>query len=179
MRALARAWRGSRAGAAAARHTARTRSRAGRGQEGMARAARAVLARGVAPEVAPRARRARARACGGGERATPWEGPQVAVPRNVLGGELECCCANVRGTGIGTGFYRDGFCSTGADDVGRCAVHPAPARAPAPMPMPPPDRSRTNSRTHTCAHAGTPCASWQPPSFWLSVRPSAIRSTLL
>eukprot|EP00793_Prasinoderma_coloniale_P004802 PRCOL_00000563-RA len=46
----------------------------------------------------------------------------VAVPRNVLGGELECCCANVRGTGIGTGFYRDGFCSTGADDVGRHTV---------------------------------------------------------
>jgi len=31
--------------------------------------------------------------------------------RNVYGGELECCCADVHGSGIGTGFYRDGFCS--------------------------------------------------------------------
>mmetsp|Transcript_5775 Transcript_5775/g.14795 ORF Transcript_5775/g.14795 Transcript_5775/m.14795 type:complete len:200 (-) Transcript_5775:133-732(-) len=42
--------------------------------------------------------------------------------RNVLGGELECCCDNVRGTGIGTGFYRNGLCSTGADDAGRHTV---------------------------------------------------------
>ncbi|NJR64310.1 MAG: DUF2237 domain-containing protein [Leptolyngbyaceae cyanobacterium CRU_2_3] len=32
---------------------------------------------------------------------------------NVLGGELQCCCTNPM-----TGFYRDGFCSTGAGDVG-------------------------------------------------------------
>ena len=43
-------------------------------------------------------------------------------PHNVLGGDLDCCCANVRGTGIGTGFYRDGFCSTGDDDRGRHTV---------------------------------------------------------
>ena len=44
---------------------------------------------------------------------------------NVLGTSLECCCANVRDTGIGTGFYRNGYCSTGEQDVGRhtvCAV---------------------------------------------------------
>ena len=40
----------------------------------------------------------------------------------VLGGDLECCCANVGGSGIGTGFYRDGFCSTGVDDAGRHTV---------------------------------------------------------
>ena len=33
--------------------------------------------------------------------------------RNVLGGELETCCASPM-----TGFYRDGKCSTGAGDVG-------------------------------------------------------------
>jgi uncharacterized protein len=32
---------------------------------------------------------------------------------NVLGGELQCCCTSPL-----TGFYRDGFCSTGAGDVG-------------------------------------------------------------
>eukprot|EP00961_Rhodomonas_salina_P218759 2956953-Rhodomonas_salina.2 len=32
--------------------------------------------------------------------------------------ELECCCADVRG-GIGTGFFRDGHCSTGPTDEGR------------------------------------------------------------
>ena len=40
--------------------------------------------------------------------------------RNVLGGELEPC-----GTDPLTGFYRDGCCATGADDVGShtiCAV---------------------------------------------------------
>ena len=41
---------------------------------------------------------------------------------NVLGKRMECCCANVRGTGVGTGFYRNGYCSTGADDVGRHTV---------------------------------------------------------
>ncbi len=40
--------------------------------------------------------------------------------RNVLGGPLEPC-----GTDPVTGFYRDGFCSTGPEDVGShtvCAV---------------------------------------------------------
>lgn len=39
---------------------------------------------------------------------------------NVLGSELECCCAEPM-----TGFYRDGFCRTGPGDYGLhtvCAV---------------------------------------------------------
>lgn len=32
---------------------------------------------------------------------------------NVLGGELECCCKAPK-----TGFYRDGYCRTGAKDQG-------------------------------------------------------------
>jgi uncharacterized protein len=42
------------------------------------------------------------------------------IERNVLGGELETC-----GTDPMTGFYRDGCCSTGPQDVGShtiCAV---------------------------------------------------------
>ncbi|MCK9878187.1 DUF2237 domain-containing protein [Frankia sp. Ag45/Mut15] len=45
---------------------------------------------------------------------------EVAVERNVLGGELEPC-----GIDPLTGFYRDGCCSTGPDDLGShtvCAV---------------------------------------------------------
>jgi uncharacterized protein len=41
-------------------------------------------------------------------------------PVNVLGGELEAC-----GTDPLTGFYRDGYCNTGPDDIGShtvCAV---------------------------------------------------------
>lgn len=41
-------------------------------------------------------------------------------PKNVLGGELGVCCTSPL-----TGFYRDGYCRTGANDVGRhtvCAV---------------------------------------------------------
>ncbi len=34
-------------------------------------------------------------------------------PKNVLGGELKLCCMKPL-----TGFYRDGFCKTGADDRG-------------------------------------------------------------
>jgi uncharacterized protein (DUF2237 family) len=34
-------------------------------------------------------------------------------PKNVLGGELKSCCTDPM-----TGFYRDGFCHTGANDVG-------------------------------------------------------------
>lgn len=41
---------------------------------------------------------------------------------NVLGTELSCCCANVGGSGIGTGFYRNGFCATGDMDTGRHTV---------------------------------------------------------
>lgn len=41
---------------------------------------------------------------------------------NVLGTELLCCCSNVGGSGIGTGFYRNGFCATGDMDMGRHTV---------------------------------------------------------
>ena len=42
------------------------------------------------------------------------------MPSNVLGGSLQCCC-----TDPVTGFYRDGYCRTGAGDLGLhtvCAV---------------------------------------------------------
>ncbi len=45
---------------------------------------------------------------------------QQPTARNVLGGELESC-----GTDPVTGFYRDGCCNTGPEDVGShtiCAV---------------------------------------------------------
>jgi len=45
-----------------------------------------------------------------------------ASSTNVLGTKMECCCANVGNSGIGTGFYRNGFCSTGAQDLGRHTV---------------------------------------------------------
>lgn len=38
-------------------------------------------------------------------------------PKNVLGGELQVCCTNPM-----TGFYRDGYCKTGADDTGSHTV---------------------------------------------------------
>jgi hypothetical protein len=38
-------------------------------------------------------------------------------PKNVLGGELEICCTDPM-----TGFYRDGYCRTGAEDTGRHTV---------------------------------------------------------
>lgn len=38
-------------------------------------------------------------------------------PKNVLGTELKTCCTDPM-----TGFYRDGYCRTGADDVGRHTV---------------------------------------------------------
>ena len=41
---------------------------------------------------------------------------------NVLGTSLTPCCANVRCTGIGTGFYRNGYCTTGEQDLGRHTV---------------------------------------------------------
>ncbi len=42
------------------------------------------------------------------------------VNKNVLGTELQACCHNPK-----TGFYRDGFCRTGPEDVGThvvCAI---------------------------------------------------------
>src|SRR6266481_4231932 len=39
------------------------------------------------------------------------------MPTNVLGTELKCCCRNPM-----TGFYRDGFCRTGPEDVGQHTV---------------------------------------------------------
>ncbi|KAL7507484.1 hypothetical protein ACHAXN_004721 [Cyclotella atomus] len=41
---------------------------------------------------------------------------------NVLGTELTCCCSNVGSSGIGTGFYRNGYCCTGEMDHGRHTV---------------------------------------------------------
>jgi uncharacterized protein len=38
-------------------------------------------------------------------------------PKNVLGGGLKSCCTDPL-----TGFYRDGYCRTGADDHGRHTV---------------------------------------------------------
>lgn len=38
-------------------------------------------------------------------------------PKNVLGTELKVCCTDPM-----TGFYRDGYCRTGAEDVGRHTV---------------------------------------------------------
>ena len=35
------------------------------------------------------------------------------MPTNVLGKELACCCSNPL-----TGYFRDGFCRTAADDKG-------------------------------------------------------------
>lgn len=37
----------------------------------------------------------------------------VAMPTNVLGTDLKCCCRDPL-----TGFYRDGFCRTGPEDIG-------------------------------------------------------------
>ncbi len=42
------------------------------------------------------------------------------MPNNVLGTELQACCFEPK-----TGFYRDGFCKTGTEDVGThvvCAI---------------------------------------------------------
>ena len=46
--------------------------------------------------------------------------PDPSAERNVLGGPLQPC-----GTDPVTGFYRDGSCTSGPDDLGRhtvCAV---------------------------------------------------------
>ena len=50
------------------------------------------------------------------------EGEGVAPAYNVLGMDLQCCCSEVRDTGIGTGFFRDGHCSTGPTDQGKHTV---------------------------------------------------------
>ncbi len=39
------------------------------------------------------------------------------IPRNILGGKLEPCCKFPM-----TGFYRDGYCRTGPEDIGRHIV---------------------------------------------------------
>src|SRR5215467_614149 len=39
------------------------------------------------------------------------------MPTNVLGTELKCCCRDPM-----TGFYRDGFCRSGPEDVGQHTV---------------------------------------------------------
>lgn len=53
-------------------------------------------------------------------RSASQPSPVSSRPKNVLGTELECCCLSPR-----TGFYRDGFCQTGEQDIGRhtvCAI---------------------------------------------------------
>ena len=41
---------------------------------------------------------------------------------NVLGTPMIPCCSNVGKSGIGTGFYRNGYCSTDDTDLGRHTV---------------------------------------------------------
>src|SRR4051812_17749501 len=41
----------------------------------------------------------------------------LRMPTNVLGTELKCCCRDPI-----TGFYRDGYCRTGPEDVGQHTV---------------------------------------------------------
>ena len=48
----------------------------------------------------------------------------MPTAKNVLGSELQTCCTSPL-----TGFYRDGCCNTGAEDLGLhtvCAVMTAP-----------------------------------------------------
>ena len=50
----------------------------------------------------------------------PRDSDRPSSARNVLGGPLESCCTSPR-----TGFYRDGYCHTGPQDLGShtvCAV---------------------------------------------------------
>jgi hypothetical protein len=50
----------------------------------------------------------------------PRDADRPSSARNVLGGPLACCCSSPR-----TGFYRDGYCHTGPQDLGShtvCAV---------------------------------------------------------
>ncbi|MEB3229246.1 MAG: DUF2237 domain-containing protein [Synechocystis sp.] len=43
--------------------------------------------------------------------------PQDSTDKNVLGGDLNCCCKSPL-----TGFYRNGYCQTGPMDYGRHVV---------------------------------------------------------
>ncbi len=47
----------------------------------------------------------------------PRDADRPSSARNVLGGPLACCC-----TDPVTGFYRDGYCQTGPQDVGSHTV---------------------------------------------------------
>jgi uncharacterized protein (DUF2237 family) len=47
----------------------------------------------------------------------PRDSDQPSSARNVLGGPLACCCSDPA-----TGFYRDGYCHTGPQDVGSHTV---------------------------------------------------------
>lgn len=47
----------------------------------------------------------------------PRDSDRPSSARNVLGGPLECCCASPP-----TGFFRDGYCHTGPQDVGSHTV---------------------------------------------------------
>lgn len=68
------------------------------------------------------------RSCTAGTRNALWmseDDDDVATgvsATNVLGTQLCPCCSDVRGTGIGTGFYRNGYCATGQQDLGRHTV---------------------------------------------------------
>lgn len=47
----------------------------------------------------------------------PRDGDRPSSARNVLGGPLASCCQSPR-----TGFFRDGYCHTGPQDVGSHTV---------------------------------------------------------
>jgi uncharacterized protein (DUF2237 family) len=47
----------------------------------------------------------------------PRDADRPSSARNVLGGPLVCCCSDPV-----TGFYRDGYCHTGPQDVGSHTV---------------------------------------------------------
>lgn len=53
----------------------------------------------------------------------PRDADRPSSARNVLGGPLACCC--LPPDGPATGFYRDGYCHTGPQDIGShtvCAI---------------------------------------------------------
>jgi uncharacterized protein (DUF2237 family) len=50
------------------------------------------------------------------------EDDRGATSINVLGTTMLPCCSNVGDSGVGTGFYRNGYCSTGEQDLGRHTV---------------------------------------------------------
>jgi uncharacterized protein (DUF2237 family) len=83
--------------------------------------AASVLVHHAAARAVPPAKRMAAVVMQGDESAVQNK-PLREPARNVIGGVLQCCCADVHGSGIGTGFYRDGFCSTGPQDEGRHTV---------------------------------------------------------